>query len=167
MHIIRATLATLFFIAAGVAALLFVAPPNEYVLPHSIFYAVLTLNTFFSIKLYATIQPNDQHQRIVDFLLVAAYVALAFSIGRAFEFSLVALILFIFATPKYAMMRGKIPHDALLRRKILIDLSGVAFTAVVFLGTIAGYPLESAWVLAIGFVIANIYHLVINPMYHL
>ena len=163
----RAWLATVLFTGAGLLSLWLVAPWNEYLLPHVLFYAVLTLNSFFSIRLYASIQPKRIEQSALDTALVLVYLALAFSIGRPEFFALFALIVFITATPKYAYMLGHIPHGPLLRRKILIDISGIAFCAAVFAGTMAGMPLLFAWVLAIGFAVANIYHLIIHPMYRL
>lgn len=163
----RAVLATTYFTLAGVLGVLFVAPHNMYVLPHALFYAVITLNTFFSVRLYASIQPAAAAQYALDALLTGIYTALALSIGRPEWFAAAALAIFIAATPKYAHMLGRIPHDALLRRKILIDLSGVAFCALVFAGTAFGYPYESAWVLAVVFALANVYHLLIHPMYRL
>ena len=164
---LKAALATLLFSGVGLITVLFYIPLTAVALPNAIFYVVLTINSYFSIKLYASIQPTDAAQRFFDSLLVVIYLALAFAIGHAAVFSSFALLVFVVATPKYALMLGKIPYGPLLRRKILIDLSGVTFTAAVFLGTLAGFPLESAWFLAIGFALANIYHLIIHPMYRL
>ena len=163
----KALFATAVFSLAGIVSVVLVAPHNEFLVPHILFYAVLTLNSYFSVRFYSAIQPKSISQTLVDTLLVVVYLGLALSIGQPLSFALFALFVFIVATPKYALMRGVIPHDALLRRKILIDLSGVAFCALVVVCTLLGYSWESAWVLGVGFALANVYHLLIYPMYRL
>jgi hypothetical protein len=75
---------------------------------------------------------------------------------------------FVAAPIKYVLMLDHVPHHGFLKRKLLIDLSGTALCALALLGAVLlGYPLVSAWALAIVYTIANIYHLVINPMYRL
>lgn len=134
-------------------------------LPHALFYAVLLLNTYQSIRLFAHIEPRDILQAIFNAVLVALYCALALSIGEPIRFPLLSLAVFVAATPKYWFMLGKIGHDAYLWRKIRIDLSGVALTALSALLAVAGFPLSAAWLLALVFACANIYHLWLRPMY--
>lgn len=136
-------------------------------LPHAIFYAVLLLNTYFSIRLFARIEPRDTPQFLVNTALVALYCVLGVSIGEPVAFPLLAFLVFAVATPKYWLMLGKIGHDAYLWRKIRIDLSGVVLTALSAMGALAGYPLAAAWLLAGVFAVANVYHLWLRPMYEL
>ncbi len=163
----KAWFATGVFAITGLWGLLFYATVSDTLWAHVMFYTVLTINSFFSVRLFSRIQPAHVSQYVMDAALVAVYFALAFSIGRPLLFAFFALAVFIVATPKYALMLGKIPHNDLLRRKILIDLTGIAFCALVLAGTLIGYEIESAWTLAIGFTLANVYLLLIRPMYRL
>src|SRR5262245_33382178 len=98
---VKALLATAVFTLTGVLSLVFVAPKNAVVLPHVLFYAILTLNSYFSIKVFASIQPRHMTQLLFDALLAIIYVALALSIGQAVFFALAGLFVFVVATPKY------------------------------------------------------------------
>lgn len=161
----KAFLATFVFSSAGAVSFAFAAPVSPLLTPHAAFYVVLVLNSFFSVRLYSRIQPKDALQTFFDALLVVVYLALALSIGQVVLFPFLALLVFVVAAPKYAFMLGKIPHESLLRRKILIDLAGAALCLAVLAGTLSGYELEGAWTLAIVFAIANIYLLLVRPMY--
>src|SRR3989344_3748738 len=122
---VKALLACIVFALAGVVSALFFAPLSSLTVPHIIFYAVLTLNSYFSVRL------------------------------------------FIAAPPKYALMLGKIPYTRLLKKKIRIGLMGTAFCALILGATILGYQFQSAWALALIFLVANMYLLMIKPMYRL
>jgi len=164
----RAWLATVAFATAGLAAFIFVAPSTRLVWPEAIFYGVIVLNTFFSIRLFARISPAQTYQAVVDATLVLCYIALALSLGTPSAFPFFALCIFIAAPLKYILMLGETPYDKLMKRKLFIELLGTALCAFALLGaTILDYPLASAWVLAIVFSLANIYLLLIRPMYHL
>lgn len=164
---LRAFVVTAGFSAAGVYALLFRAPLAPELLPQIIFFVTLLVNTFFSVRFYARIQPKDSSQMIIDVLLVVSYIALALSIGRAIEFSIAALILFGLAPMKYVLMLGKVPHRALLRRKIRIDTSGTILCVFLLAATLAGYGFAGMWVTTMIFLAANIYLLKFKPMYQL
>ncbi len=163
----KASLATFVFALAGIGAILFYAPVGPFLLPHALIYAVLVVNTFFSIRFWSALQPVDNRQFFIDAVLIAAYLALALSIGKPLHFALAALMLFIAAPIKYMLMRGRIPHEALRRRKMLLDYLGTVSCIALTLGTLAGYALGSAWLFALGFTLANIYLLFIRPMYRL
>lgn len=141
------------------------APRTPELLPHILFFVTLLLNTFYSIRFYAAIQPNDIGQAVIDILLVAAYVALAVSLGEPLAFVVNAFLIFILAPIKYILMLGKIPHMALLLRKIKIDATGTALCALWLAAASAGFTLASAWMAAVLFIGANIYFLWIKPMY--
>lgn len=161
----RAAVATLLFAAAGLCSMLFQGGTSVYRLPHVIFYAVLTLNTYYSIRFYSAFTPNSLFQGGIDFLLVVAYIALALSIGQPLAFSLCALLVFMLAPAKYAHMLGRTPHDGTLRRKIRIDLLGTLLCSGAVALTLYGLPLPAAWLLAGLFTIANVYLLWVRPMY--
>jgi len=159
--------ATAAFTLAGIGSLLFVAPVSSYLLPHVIFYAVLVVNTFFSIRFFSRIAPENVAQIEIDTVLVLLYLALAFSIGRPITFIFFALCLFIAASTKYPLLLLVIPQTNVLKRKILIDLMGTATCAAILGATLLGYPFEAAWTSTVLFTLANIYLLLINPMYRL
>jgi len=163
----KAWFATTAFALAGLVSLLFFAMVSRYLLPHSIFYYVLVLNTFFSIRFFSDILEPSPRQTAVDTILVVLYIVLAYSLGNAFAFSLAATCLFLVATAKYVIELDSNPHVSVLKRKISLDLLGAALCASALGGTLMGYPLESAWTLAAVFALANVYLLFIRPMYRL
>lgn len=156
------------FALAGIAGFLFIAPDTKLLWPNALFYAVITVNTFFSVRLFARIAPPSLSQLLVDGLLVLAYLGLAFSLGREWAFPFFALCIFVAAPIKYVLMLGVVPHSGLLKKKLLIDLSGTTLCVVALLGAVFfDYPVAVAWGLAIVFSLANIYLLAIRPMYRL
>jgi hypothetical protein len=54
-----------------------------------------------------------------------------------------------------------------IKRKIFIDALGIVLSALALAGSFSGYARASAWLLALTFVIANIYLLAIRPMYQI
>lgn len=151
---------------AGIAGFLF-APATHFVWPDLLFYIVIVINTFYSVRLFARVAPQSRWQTRVDAVLACAYLALAFSLGHEWAFIFFALVIFIAAPLKYTLMIGHVPHSHLLRKKLVIDLLGTALCAAALVGAIfLNYPLTSAWALAILFTLANIYLLAIKPMYH-
>ncbi len=162
---IRALSATILFSVVGFWSVLFHSVPWEFVVPHVLFYAVLTINTFFSVRFFSAFTPESSFQSCIDGALTVAYIALALSIGIPIAFALCALIIFTIAPAKYAHMLGRTPHDKTLRKKILIDLLGTALCVVVLVLTLCGFKTEAAWMLAALFSIANIYLLWVRPMY--
>lgn len=163
----KSWLATSAFALAGITAALFYSAVSPLLLPHFIIYAVLVVNTFFSIRFWGALQPDDSRQFLADAVLVAAYFALAFSMGQPAYFALAAFGLFVLATFKYMLMRGRTPHGALVEHKIFLDALGALSCAVLIGGTFSGLALESAWLFAAGFSLANVYLLFIRPMYRL
>lgn len=164
---LKAAATTAVFSLVGMWTLLYRAPQTQELLPHVIFYIVLVVNTFLSVRFYSPIQPKNVSQAAIDAILFITYLALALSIGRPVAFAFAALCLFIEAPVKYALMLGIIPHDALLKRKIFIDGQGTVLCAAVLAATLGGYELAGAWALAVLFTLANIYLLLIRPMYRL
>ena len=161
----RALAATVLFSTVGLWSALFHSVAWEFTVPHALFYAVLTINTYFSVLFHSSFTPDSRFQTFIDLALVAAYLALAFSIGVPVAFSFCAVLIFAVAPAKYAHTLGHTPHDKTLRRKILIDHVGT-FGSVVVLGlTLAGLELPAAWILAILFTLANVYLLLVRPMY--
>ena len=164
---VKAWLAVSVFSLIGLGTLFFRAPHGPTLVPHVFFFAVLIINTFYSIRFYADIQPDDLAQKVIDGGLVLCYFALALSLGNAVAFAFWALALFTTAAPKYVFMLGAVPYLKLLRKKALLDSLG-ALSCLLLLGfTLLGFPVLSACVFAILFAVANVYLLVIRPMYRL
>lgn len=159
--------ATIAFSLAGLLSLLFYALISSVLLPHVIFYVVLVINTFFSVRFFSRIAPENKSQLAIDTVLVLLYIALAFSLGRPITFAFFALCLFIAASTKYPLLLLVIPQTDVLKRKILIDLMGTATCAAILGLTLLGFALEAAWIFAVSFTLANIYLLLIRPMYRL
>lgn len=159
--------ATIAFSLAGIISVLFYSVVSPFLLPHFIIYAVLVVNTYFSIRFWSALQPQDTRQLLIDAVLVLAYLALAFSMGEPVYFALAAFALFALAAFKYVLMRGRTSYEAVVERKIFIDALGAVACAVLILGMFLDYALEATWLFAIGFTLANVYLLAIKPMYRL
>jgi hypothetical protein len=161
----RAVGATAAFALAGMAGLVLAPQPWAMKAPHAVFYAVLVLNTYFSIRFFESLPPQDRDERAIDAILVVLYLALAASIGAPLAFALVAVLLFAAATAKYVLLLPVVDRRDILMRKILIDGLGLALCLAMLLGTLLADPGWSAWAAAIIFAIANVYLLAIRPMY--
>ncbi len=140
---------------------------NWYIsLPLVLFYGMIVLNTYFSMRLFTHIAPSQKAlHHIVDGLLVALFVLLALTFARPILFAFVVTVLFALAAIKYTLMLNDIPHPRLLKRKIVIDLLGKLMGLITLGGMLAGYTLISSWFLAITFTVANISLLFVWPMY--
>jgi len=163
----RAWIASIGFALAGIISFIIV-PSSRILWPETIFYTVLVINTFFSVRLFARVAPENWQQMFVDAALALSYLALAFSLGTEWAFPFFALCIFVAAPIKYALMLGAVPHSDLLRKKLLIDLSGTTLCILALLAAVFfDYPVAAAWTLAIIFSLANIYLLLVKPMYRL
>jgi hypothetical protein len=161
----RAVGATAAFALAGVAGLVLAPQPWAIKAPHAVFYAVLVLNTYFSIRFFESLQPKERDERAIDSTLVVLYLALAASMGAPLAFALVAVLLFAAATAKYVLLLPVMDRRDILIRKILIDGLGLALCLAMLLGTLLADPWWTAWAAAIIFAVANLYLLAIRPMY--
>lgn len=152
----------------GIAGWLLAVSDWRASLPLGVFYAVLVVNTYFSVRLFSRITPQgDRTQILFDTMLAFLFMGGAASMGNTLSFMFINLLLFIAAVAKYAFLLGIVPQPGLLRRKILVDLSGVAACAFAFGGALSGYPFASAWALAVAFAIANVFLFFVRPLYRL
>lgn len=155
------------FILIGAFSLLYVVADWQESLPLVIFYLTLVINTYFSIKLFANIVGTKLvTQNIADILLFIIYAVMALSLDNRLRFVYLTLLLFIVAAIKYSFLLGIIDHPKLLKRKILVDLSGVLGSALVLAGLWGGYATLSIWIFSGGFVIANLLLFFVWPLYH-
>jgi hypothetical protein len=137
-------------------------------LPLGIFFALLILNTYPSLRLFGSLVPMDDGKHaLADLMLALVYVFLAASFGNPQQFALCALVLFLIAAGKYSLMVEEIPHPQLIKRKINVDLLGALLCAGVLAAMVFGWQQQAAWALAIIFALANIDVLVIRPLYRL
>jgi hypothetical protein len=135
-------------------------------LPLVIFYVILVINTYPSVRLFSSLIPiDDGKHALADFLLGGLFLFLPMTFGDPIQFTLCALVLFLGATGKYSLMLDELPHQRLLTRKIRIELLGVLMCASVLALMNFGFVLSAAWALAIIFAIANVYVLVLRPLY--
>lgn len=157
--------ATTLFTVAGIGGL--VVAPHDWpaVVATGLFYVSLLSNTYYSIRFFGLLPPKDRDERVIDGALVLTYVALGLSLGRIIPFTAASTVLFVIAIAKYVLLMPIVARRDILRRKIAIDGLGLLLCGMAFTGALAGYPLESAWLQAILFGIANIYLLFVRPMY--
>lgn len=165
---IRARLATTLFILAGVSSFF----AGEIWQPHieaplAVFYVLLVVNTFFSIRFFSHLFGFDVKQEIIDAVLFGLYLLLAYSMRDTAAFFFSALLLFVVAILKYVLLLEHGIHLDILRRKIRINILGACACCAALYGIFLGHPLESAWVIALVFGVANVYLLAIRPMYRL
>jgi hypothetical protein len=169
-HKRKAMLTTIMFALAGVASLV-IHRTEEGIdwgisMPLIIFYIALCINTYFSIKLFSQIISHKSiPQNLIDFILAGQYLALAWFLHDRNVFIFLASLMFATATIKYSSILGTNPYLALFKRKIFTDNIGALGTIAAYGGSIFLHPTAFVWPWALGFVIANIYLLAINPLY--
>jgi hypothetical protein len=161
----RAFAATAIFLIAGLGAWFFLVPDWRSAWPRAFLYVVLLVNTYFSVRFFSRLLPRTVSQAVVDGVLVVLYLALALSIGHAAAFMFLALCIFVAANAKYALLLTVISDKGTVKRKILIDTLGAALFAAGLAGTLVGYEAESGTAVVIIFAAANVYLLVLHPMY--
>lgn len=163
---VRATSATFLFFAFGVLSLLIPLPHREELAWYAIFYALLLVNTFFSIQYFSEIIPTDiALQRVADGTLVLCYAAIAIAMGYALYFGLFLLLLFIVATLKYWSAEPVVVDTRLLTRKVKFDFLGVLMALLFLTITLFGYPRPAVIALDVVYGIANVYLLFVKPLY--
>ena len=160
-------LATVAFTLFG-ALLLFTVDNFLYALPALILYAMLVINTYFSIRCFSSITPeNDNMAKIVDIGLALLYLALALKFNDIRHFLVIALFLLELATVKYIMLLGiSAPkHRNLVQNKILLETLGVISCSIALTLALLGYTSFSIWFLALLLLNANIYLIILRPFY--
>jgi len=155
---------TVFFIVG----LMISKQTSDILTPLSIFFLILIVNTYFSIKLFAQLTPMSDHvQNLMDALLVVLYALLAYGLRNALLFTSILTIVFVVATFKYVLLKRVIDHPRLLKNKTWIDATGVLMCLIAVCGTFFGYEVLTSWFLAIVFGVANIFLLFVKPMYRI
>jgi len=135
--------------------------------PLLLFFAVLIVNTVFSVRHFDRVIPRDHLQTVIDCALIALYILLSSQLHSPRGFTMVATLLFATATMKYVLLTGRVPWTQLLRRKIRIDAIGTLACAVTLAGVLAGHTTVATWTLAIVMLVGNVYVLVLKPLYQM
>ncbi|MFA5714476.1 MAG: hypothetical protein WC998_01885 [Candidatus Paceibacterota bacterium] len=139
---------------------------NLAAVPLILFYVILIINSFFSIEFFSKITPDNNEQKVIDLSMVAIYLILILNLGNEFRYLLSSAVLFVVATLKYVLLLGTVDIK-ILKRKIIIDLFGGIACILALVGSLAGYGEVTNWIWALVFLFANVYLLVIKPMYRL
>lgn len=163
----RAAAATVFF---GVIALISLGSIVDLSKswPLVVFYAVLLINTYFSIRTFASITPEENFgQKLIDAALVVCMLLMVFNFNSVLNFTILATLLFIIATLKYVFLTQLAGYSKLLYMKIRIDALGILFCFLAVVGTLWGYGRQASIIWATVFVLANIYVLWWKPHYDL
>ncbi len=154
-----------FTVAAVVFTAVF-APRTAVLAPQLLLHALVLLNTFPSIRIFATIQdPRDRAQRSTDVGLGLLYLGMTLTLGQAMWYPLLVMAMFALATLKYALLLGNVPHPRLLRHKIAVDIAGTLAAAVALGCTAAGYAEAAQWTWALLFAAAQLDVFLLRPLY--
>lgn len=154
------------FLVIGVVSWIVLVKDAVTSLPLGIFYLILLVNTYYSIKLFSSITPKDNKlNNFFDILLGLVYVSMALHLNMPLHFVFLDLLLFIIATTKYTFLINKIDYLPLLKKKILVDLAGCMLCTLTLGGMILGYISYSSWFMAIVFGIANVILFLVWPLY--
>ena len=166
----KATLAALCFGACGALSAIFWTTDWHAALLPLVFYAILVLNTFFSVRVFSAIIPKDNIvQNVIDIgIVVPLYFILAFQFQNPLGFVATATALFAILVIKYSLLLNILPtHRRLLRKKIFVNTLGLLLLGASSLMVALGHTLFTPFFYTIIFALANIYLLTINPLYRL
>jgi len=162
----RALFATALFTAAGILAWPLFVYDWHISLPLEIFYALLVVNAYPSVRLFSSIVPQeDGRHALADIILAISYLFIAASIGQPPQFALCTLVMFLIAAAKYTLMLYDIPHPHLLQRKIRADLLGALMCAGILALMNLGWVYYAAWGMTLIFTVASVYVLAVKPLY--
>lgn len=136
--------------------------------PLVLFYALLLLNTYFSVRTFASITPEENLlQHSIDMALGACLLVLIFQFNAPLNFVLWMMLLFILAALKYILLTPITGHSRLLYMKIRIDSFGVLLCFLALWGILLGYIYISTVLWVLVFFLANLYVLWLRPHYGL
>src|SRR3989338_1646505 len=103
------------------------------------YYTILIFNSFFSIRTFSAITPQNFVQTVFDVVLVGIYGALALSFGSMMYFTLISALLFTVASIKYMHLRKLVAPSALIERKIKVNECGALLSITTFCIAVAGW----------------------------
>lgn len=164
----KALIVTTVMTLVGATIVVFALRDWTFALPSFLFYLLLLVNTFFSIRCFSTITPPSIEQSTVDLTLLLLYFVMASTFGNPFFFLLSNVAMFAVATLKYSLLLGKTSHDTQLRYKIIMDGIGTISATFCLLITILlehTHPQLGLWIWTIGFIFGNAYVFFVRPLY--
>jgi hypothetical protein len=164
----KAWAVTIFMGFCGAASLWFNVQDWKNATPLIIFYAVIAINTFFSVRCFSSIIPPDNKlQWAIDICLLLSYILMALNMDNPLMFAFWAAILFSIAVLKYAALLSLTNYFTLLKYKVIIDSLGTLSCVLALGGIIFGYTLLAIWIWTIAFILANGFIFFIKPLYEL
>jgi hypothetical protein len=134
--------------------------------PVVLLYAVLLINTYFSVSHFSKIIPaNVFPQKMIDAALVVFYLVLAATLDDPMLFMFALTVFFAIATFKYTSALPLVAEPARLYRKIKVDALGTIGSAFTLCGVLfVSLSVATAlWTIVFG--VASIYLLFVNPLY--
>jgi hypothetical protein len=165
---LKATVAVGIFALASIEGFIFSISRGAILIPLLVFQVLLLINTFLSIRCFATVIPKDDRaQQVIDVILVCIYLVTPFALHDPFLFVSGITALFTIATLKYALLRKQEHERRLIRRKLSVDIAGTLLSLAALVGIWAGYPGITTALWAGIFFCANIYLIYISPLYRL
>ena len=160
-----AVCATVVFTAAAVTGSLCTVRDGAESWPLMGFYTILVINTFFSIRCFSSIPSRQSLPQIAtDGTLVALYLYLAFQFADVRQFLWVSVALFLLAILRHAFLLRTPGYVKLLTRKMFLNLLAAVGCGAALVGVAVGLPQPLVWWLG-GFLLANIYILLMSKMY--
>jgi hypothetical protein len=161
----RSIAATGAFMAAGLASWLLLVRDWRSAIIQSIFYIILIVNTYFSIRCFSRIAPRTLGQLCVDSILAALYLMLAACICDGAAFMFIASCIFAVAVLKYEFMLKALSNSETVKRKILVDALGAVLCVTGWGAIQLGYGQSASAAVTFVFAVANLYLLILRPMY--
>jgi len=132
-----------------------------------VFYLLLLLNTYFSMTFTeAAFRVRCPSDVAISLLLVALFIALPWTMDRATWFYLAMTLFFCAAVAKYTNWLTRVDASFFLRRKILINTSGIVLNFLATAGTIfTGEERLVVLTATVLYAYGNLHTLVIDPLY--
>ncbi|MCM8773649.1 MAG: glycosyltransferase [Candidatus Omnitrophica bacterium] len=137
---------------------------------NTIFYLLLLINTYFSIVFCKNNYPvYDNIEKLLDSLLLVIYIATTFFLDNPLKFYSTISLLFLFAILKYINMGRYYTLRGFLIRKIRVDSMGFLFFTILSLimFLIPSAQLLLTFFALFSFFVANIYFIILTPLYKL
>jgi hypothetical protein len=163
----RAIWATVGFSLWSVLVVIVRPPSWRVAWPLVVFHILLLVNTFFSIRAFATLIPSTAGQWAFDIALGLCMVFAPLTFNYPIHFAFLVLLLFILATYKYVLAIPLTGLPEMLYRKIVIDLLGVVGTFAAVVAMWQGFVFPAAVLGATAFVAGNVYVLWLKPLYRM
>jgi len=161
----RAWVATISFFGLGLIGTMTTVTDWQIAVPLMIFYFVMLVNSFFSIRYFALLEPlRDRRQFILDLGMIVTYASAPFFFSYPVIFSAICTTLFVLGSIKYFVLTHHQTTPILIRKTRIDYLTAVFGFPVTWLMT-TDHVLFVAWAFAIGNIIVNYELLIRRPLY--